>query len=280
MERPAIAGRLDEIADAYSRPPEMIYWEEEKMGFLCVSKEDGIATVTISRGKVNALNEPLVEEMDKCFADTEADPAVNGVILKGTGSFFSFGFDVPEFLSYSKDEFIRFLTKFSALCSRIYLFPKPVVAALNGHTVAGGCLLALTCDYRIMVKGKAKTGLNEITFGAPMFTNGVEMLRSLVGSRNAERILLLGSLYAAEEAQFLGLIDEAVDESDLEERARKVAFDYSQKDSAPFRAVKRLIRKPVADKMAQGGELSIREFVDIWYSEKTWRKLQEIKIRA
>ncbi len=250
------------------------------MGFLSVSHEDGLATVTISRGKVNAFSEPLVEEIDKCFADMQADPAVKGVILRGTGNFFSFGFDVPEFLSYSKTEFTRFITKFGDLCTRVYLFPKPVVAALNGHTVAGGCVLALPCDYRIMVRGKAKIGLNEITFGAPMFTNCVEILRSLVGDRQAERILLLGRLYSAEEARTLGLVDEAVDEVDFEERAKKIAREFTEKDSEPFRIVKRLIRKPVAERIAQGGEQSIREFVDVWYSEKTWRKLQEIKIHG
>lgn len=248
------------------------------MGFLTVSNEDGLATLTISRGKVNAFNESLVEEIDKCFADMETDSAVKGVVLRGNGSFFSFGFDIPEFLGYSKAEFTRFLTKFSALCTRIYLFPKPVAAALNGHTIAGGCLLAMTCDYRIMVKGKAKIGLNEITFGAPMFTGGAEMLKSLVGNRNAERILLFGGMYSAEEAQGLGLIDEAVEEADLQERARKITLELSQKDPAPFRIVKWLIRKPVAEKMAQGGEISLREFVDVWYSENTWTKLQGIKI--
>ena len=250
------------------------------MEFLSVSKEDGLATVTISRGKVNALSEPLIEEFDRCLAIIETDPAVKGIILRGDGSFFSFGFDVPEFLSYSKSEFTRFITKFIDLCTRIYLFPKPVVAALNGHTVAGGCVLALPCDYRIMVKGKARIGLNEITFGAPMFTSCVEMLRSLAGDRNAERILLLGSLYPADEARTLGLVDEAVDEADLAERAQKIARQFTEKDSEPFRIVKWLIRKPVAERIAQGGERSIREFVDVWYSEKTWRKLQEIKIRA
>ena len=183
------------------------------MGSFSVSNEDGLATLTISRGRVNALNEPLVEEIDKFFVDMEAESAVKALVLRGAGSFFSFGFDVPEFLGYSKAQFIRFITKFDDLCTRIYLFPKPVVAALNGHTVAGGCVLALACDYRVMVKGKARIGLNEITFGAPLFTGGVEMLRSLVGDRNAERILLLGRLYSSEQAHALGLVDEEAGEA-------------------------------------------------------------------
>lgn len=250
------------------------------MGFLSVSNEDGLATVTISRGKVNALSEPLVEELDKCFADMEEDRAVRAIVLRGSGNFFSFGFDVPEFLSYSKADFTRFIHKFGALCQRAYLFPKPLIGALNGHTVAGGCLLALTCDYRIMVKGKARMGLNEITFGAPMFSNGVEMLRSLVGTGKAERILLLGSMYSAEEAQVMGLVDEAVEGEGFEERVRKAARDFSQKDPEPFGIVKRLLRKPFADKMTENAEQSIREFVDVWYCENTWKNLQAIRIHS
>jgi len=136
---------------------------------------------------------------------------VKAIIFSGTGKFFSFGFDIPEFLSYSKDEFSRYLTKFTDLCLRLYLFLKPVVAALNGHTIAGGCMLALTSDYRIMESGKAKISLNEITFGSTVFSGIAEMLRCLVGERNAERILLTGSMYSAQEARQLGLIDETAD---------------------------------------------------------------------
>lgn len=250
------------------------------MGFLSVSNESGLATLTISRGKVNALNEPLVEEIDKCFADMEADPAVKAVILKGTGSFFSFGFDVPELLDYSKERFIGFLTKFDALCTRIYLFPKPVVAALNGHTTAGGCVIAIACDYRVMVTGKAKIGLNEITIGAPLFTGGVEMVRSLVGDRNAQTILLLGRLYSAEQAQALGLVDETAEETDIIKRAEMAAREFSEKDRAPFEIVKRLLRKPVTERIAQKTQPSIREFADVWYSEDTRKKLREIKIHS
>ncbi len=250
------------------------------MGFLTVSNNEGLATLTISRGKVNAFSEPLVDEFSTCFRDMESDPSVKAVILRGTGSFFSFGFDIPEFLNYSKDEFTRFLTKFSALCDQVYLFPKPVVAALNGHTIAGGCLLAMTCDCRVMVKGKAKIGLNEITFGAPMFTGGVEMLRSLVGDRNAERILLLGAMYPAEEALAMNLVDEAVEEADFEERVKTVALELARKDSEPYRIVKWLLRKPIVRKMADGAQESLREFVDVWYSESTWTKLRQIKIHG
>src|SRR5215475_12883899 len=109
-----------------------------------VSINDGIAEVRLQRGKVNALNEEAVEELARSLQSLAADPHVKAVILTGDGPFFSFGFDIPEFLSYTRESFSAFLKKFTGLYTYLFTYPKPVVAALNGHAVAGGCMLALT----------------------------------------------------------------------------------------------------------------------------------------
>jgi enoyl-CoA hydratase len=243
-----------------------------------VSKDGEIATATLSRGKVNALNEPMVEELTKSFEDLAIDNAVKSIIFTGTGKFFSFGFDVPEFLSYPKDDFVRYLEKFTKLYTDVFLFPKPVVAALNGHTIAGGCMLATACDFRLMATGKARISLNEITFGAPVPAGSVEMLRYCVGSRHAQSILYSGAMYSAEQAFELGLVDQVSSEDALAEDARKVAQELAQKDSSAFRTTKHLLRKPVAEQMIKREKDAILEFVDIWYSEQTWENLKEIEI--
>ena len=248
------------------------------MSFIHVSKDGEIATATLSRGKVNALNEPMVEELTKSFEDLAIDNAVKSIIFTGTGKFFSFGFDVPEFLSYPKDDFVRYLEKFTKLYTDVFLFPKPVVAALNGHTIAGGCMLATACDSRLMVTGKARISLNEITFGAPVPAGSVEMLRYCVGSRHAQSILYSGAMYSAEQAFELGLVDQVSSEYALAEDARKVAQELAQKDSSAFRTTKHLLRKPVAEQMIKREKDAILEFVDIWYSEQTWENLKEIEI--
>ena len=84
----------------------------------------------LSRGKVNALNETAIDEMTGCFKELAADAGVRAIILTGTGKFFTFGFDIPEFLSYPRESFIRYLTKFTDLCTYLFLYPKPVVAAI------------------------------------------------------------------------------------------------------------------------------------------------------
>ena len=115
----------------------------------------------------------VIDETAGCLQSLAADPDIRAVILTGDGSFFSFGFDIPEFLSHSKESFSSLLKRFTGLYTYLFTYPKPVVAALNGHAVAGGCMLALACDYRIMVSGKAKISSNEIAFGSSVFAGSV-----------------------------------------------------------------------------------------------------------
>jgi Delta3-Delta2-enoyl-CoA isomerase len=154
------------------------------MDFVILRKSDGISTLTLNRGKVNALNGAVVDQLRALLKDLESDREVKSVVLTGSGKFFSFGFDIPEFLSFTKEQFTDYLINFTELYRYLFLYPKPVVAALNGHTIAGGCMLALACDYRVIVSGKAKI-FNEIGFGSSVFAGSMEMLRFWVGSANA-----------------------------------------------------------------------------------------------
>jgi enoyl-CoA hydratase/carnithine racemase len=229
---------------------------------------------------VNAINEKVVDELSTCFKQLADDSTVKAIILTGEGKFFTFGFDIPEFLGYPKDDFIRYLTKFTDLYTYLFVYPKPVIAALNGHTVAGGCMLAISCDYRIMVPEKAKIALNEINFGSSLFAGSVEIMKLLIGQRKAETAVYSGAMYSPEEALELGLIDRIVSPDELETEARKMAEEYASKDGAAFKSIKGLLRKTLADDFAQKEKDSILEFVDIWYSEETWKQLQDKTIRS
>src|SRR5271167_1069401 len=242
------------------------------MAIVQLSTRTGIAEVTFSRGKVNALNEQAVPELRGCFEHLAEQPEVKAIILTGQGTrFFSFGFDIPEFLEYSKEAFARYLEKFTGLYTYLFTYPKPLVAALNGHTIAGGCMLALACDYRVMVSEKAKISLNEITFGSSLFAGSLRMLKFVAGERNAQAVAYSGAMYTAEEAQELGLVDQVSSDEKLMEHAREAASRFAAKDSAAFRSIKRLLRSQAAKEMMACEESSIREFVDIWYSESTWK---------
>src|SRR5512133_1084020 len=156
------------------------------MEFVSLSTSQQMAEICLKRGKVNALNEQTIDEIGSSLHRAADDPEVRAVILTGDGPFFSFGFDIPQFLGYSKESFSNFLEKFTTLYAYVFTYPKPVIAALNGHTIAGGCMLALACDFRIMAAGRAKISLNEITFGASVFAGSVAMLKFLVGGKNAQ----------------------------------------------------------------------------------------------
>lgn len=247
------------------------------MSFVEVQLDGGIATVFLQRGKVNALNPAVVEELSATFTTLRSDHEVRAVVLTGRGKFFSFGFDIPEFLSYSREEFTRYLTGFTTLYRDLFMYPKPLVAALNGHAIAGGCMLALTCDSAIMQEG-AKISLNEIGFGSSVFAGSTEMLQFRTGTRASE-VLYSGAMYSPAEARAIGLVAEVVAAEALPGRAREIAGELASKRPAAFASVKSLLRKPVADAMAAREAASIREFVDIWYSEPTWTNLRSITIR-
>src|SRR5436305_4357714 len=102
------------------------------MAFVDVETRDGIATVTLERGKVNAISPAVVVELSSAFGALRGDASVRAAVLTGRGKFFSFGFDIPEFLSYPREEFTAFLISFTAFLRDLFVFPKPLVMAING----------------------------------------------------------------------------------------------------------------------------------------------------
>jgi enoyl-CoA hydratase/carnithine racemase len=250
------------------------------MDFVNTTKDNNLAIVRLERGKVHALNDQVVEELHETFNNLVNDDTVKAVILTGTGKFFSFGFDIPGFMDHTPDEFTRFVTRFTDLATYMFLYPRPIIAAINGHAIAGGCILTLTADYRIMIAGKAKISLNEITFGSSIFAGSVEMLKASVGHRNAERILITGDMYSAEEAHEMGLVDQVTSDDKLMDDAKAIALKYSKKEKPAYVSLKNLLRKPVADDIIAREPDSIREFIKIWYSDRTREYLKNVKIRS
>jgi 3,2-trans-enoyl-CoA isomerase len=249
------------------------------MTSLDVTTAAGVATVSLNRGKVNALHPELVESLRLTLDSLEQDRSVRALVLTGRGPFFSFGFDVPAFLSFTRAAFTDFLLAFTDLYTRLFVYPKPVVAALNGHTIAGGCMLALACDRRLMVASGAKIALNEITFGSSVPAGSVEMLRFLLGSARATDVLYSGTLYSAEEGRTIGLVDRLVPAEALLSSALEAASELGARHGPTFAGIKRQLRQPVADQMMARERASIEEFVPLWYSEFTRAELQGIIIR-
>lgn len=243
-----------------------------------ISLSEHIACLTIDRPPVNALNPVVIESLLNAFSEIEADDNVNALVLRGKGSFFSFGFDVPEFMDYSKDDFHEFVSSFSELIRRIFFYDKPVLAAVNGHCVAGGAVLALCCDYRIMLDGKPKIALNELSFGSTVFSSIAQFLIYTVGNRNAERILYSGNMYSAGDAKAISLVDEAAGPDTFDSVVSETASRFARNDLRAFSRIKKLIRRETLNAVELTEHDSIAEFVNMWYSDETRKKLAEIQI--
>ena len=249
------------------------------MAFIAVRTRERIATLTLNRAPVNALNGPVVDQLRGALAAAERDRDIDAVILTGAGKFFSFGFDIPELFPYSKERFTDYAIRFTDLYTYAFMYPKPLVAAVNGHAIAGGCMLALACDYRVMAGGTAKISLNEIGFASSVFAGATEMLRFWVGSANANKILVSGAMYSADDARSLGVVDQVAPADGVLDAARAAAAERGSKHPPAFASIKSLLRESVRAEMTERERDSIERFVDIWYSEPTRAKLRDIKIR-
>ncbi|MDX9856562.1 MAG: enoyl-CoA hydratase/isomerase family protein [candidate division Zixibacteria bacterium] len=248
------------------------------MSLIALTKRESIAQIVLQRGKVNAINAEMLAELRRVFEDLRTTEPVRAVLLTGRGSFFSFGFDVPELLTYSRERLVSFLADFNAFLQELFLFPKPVVAAINGHATAGGCMLAICCDDRLIVDARARMSLNEINIGVPVFSGITAILQQCVGARMAEWILMDGAMYTSEEALRLGLVDQIVPPEDLLSSALKRAESLGAKCTSAFAQVKRLSRSAAA-KAARGDAESIERFVDIWMSPQSQKLLRTVTIR-
>jgi enoyl-CoA hydratase/carnithine racemase len=249
------------------------------MSYLEIQHVDGIATVRMSRGKVNALQGEMVVELRSAFRELAEREDIAGAVLTGTGAFFSFGLDVPSLYDLAPEAFAEFLRGFTALYTEMFGFPKPLVAAVNGHAAAGGCMLALAGDLRLMAEGPGRIGLNEASFGSSLFAGSVEMLRFAVGDPAAVRVAHTGTLFDVRAAAEIGLINDVVPGERLLDEARSRALALSHGHPAAFRSIKFLLRDRVVETMRATEAASIDEFVKIWYSEPTRKELQRIQIR-
>ena len=248
------------------------------MRHLEIQRNEGIATVRMARGKVNALDGEMVEELRSTFRELAGRDDTAGAVLTGSGAFFSFGLDVPSLYDLAPPAFAAFLRDFAALYTEMFAFPRPLIAAINGHAAAGGCMLALACDQRLMAEGPGRIGLNEASFGSSLFAGSVEMLRFTVGDPAAARVAHTGALFDPRAAADLGLV-ELVSGDQLLSEARSRVRALSHGHLAAFGSIKSLLRGRVLETMRATESASIDEFVEIWYSPSTRKELQRIQIR-
>ena len=172
---------------------------------LRIEDRGGVRVLSLSRGKANALTTPFCEEIHAAAHEAEEDPAVRGVVLTSASpKIFCAGFDLAELAHAEPAAFAQFIRKFDTLFFDLYLLGKPLVAALTGHAVAGGALLAATADFRFAAEGPGTIGLPEVTLGVHVPRHCVEAMRATVGEQALTHWALLGETMPFAEARDLG----------------------------------------------------------------------------
>ncbi|MBW2463221.1 MAG: crotonase/enoyl-CoA hydratase family protein, partial [Deltaproteobacteria bacterium] len=201
-----------------------------------------IAVIRMDDGKANALSPAVVVGLDEAFSRAEADADVKAVVLAGRPGKFSAGFDLKVMMS-GPQAARDLVMAGGGFFMRLYAFPKPVVAAVSGHAIAGGVLLAASCDVRIGIAGDFKLGLNEVQAGMPVPILAHKLARDRLDPRHLTEAVLFSRLYDPEAAKDVGWLDLVVDGSDLEAEAMKVAGQLSQLPAGPYARTKESLRR-------------------------------------
>lgn len=230
---------------------------------------DGIAVLALGNGPVNALDLDLVQALPDALAAV-GDAAA--VVLTGAGPCFSAGVDLKRVVAGGRPYVEEFFPALSAAMLSLFEHPRPVVAAINGHALAGGCVLAAACDIRVMSAGTI--GLSELPAGVPFPTVALEIMRHAVGP-SLDRILFTGCRLEVAEAAAIGLIHHAVVPDRLLDEALGQAGALGAVRADVFALAKRQLHRPAAERIAVGRAADEEEVLRIWSAESTRQRLSE-----
>jgi len=185
--------------------------------------ENGIFTITINRpDKLNALNKTVLDELDQAMQTVYEDNKIRAVIITGQGSkAFVAGADISEFIEVSDDEGAALAGRGQQIFFKIENCPKPVVAAVNGFALGGGCELAMACHFRL-ASDNAKFGQPEVNLGLIPGYGGTQRLTMLVGKGKAMELMMTGNMIDAEEAKELGLVNHVTPAENLLEKTKEI----------------------------------------------------------
>jgi enoyl-CoA hydratase len=209
-----------------------------------------VAVLQMAHGKANALDTALCHDLVARLGEVERG-GHRAVVLTGRGPIFSAGVDLLRLRDGGPDYLSEFLPALSKAFLAVFSCPVPVVAAVNGHAIAGGCILACACDHRVMNAGHGRIGVTELLAGVPFPVTALEILRFAVGTHRLRELTYFGRTYPATDAIGLGLIDEAVAEESVLERAVAIATELAALPSEPLRHTRRQIRGPALDRISQ-----------------------------
>jgi 3,2-trans-enoyl-CoA isomerase len=227
-----------------------------------------VREIRIARPPANALNPELVEQIIASLDD--AGMQAGAVVVSGLPGLFSAGLDVPHLMTLNRAEMTNFWQRFLDMLKTIATLPVPVAFAMTGHAPAGGIVMALFGDYRVMPQGKYKTGLNEVQVGLVVPPPVHRALVRAVGPHTAERILVAGEIMSAEKALAIGLVDELVeDPAATVTRAIEWCGQHLALPQPALLKTREMARADLHEAFEPGNDQGLEMFVDIWFSDST-----------
>ncbi len=225
---------------------------------------EGVAVLRMEHGKVNAIDAELLDDLGRSLDEVEADDGVRAVVLTGTGSSFSAGVNLFRILEGGAEYVRELLPKLSASVRRFFTLPLPVVAAVNGHAIAGGAVLAVACDRRVMAEGEGRFGFTELLVGVPFPVAALEAVRHLLPAHRVQDLVLTGRTILPEEAYAMGLVEELAAPEATLERSIAIAAQLGRIPRDSFALTKRHLRRETLARM-EGYEGEIDpQVLEIW----------------
>ena len=216
------------------------------------SLEDGIATLTLNNGKVNAFSPDLIAALNKGLDQAEAAGAV--VILTGQPGILSGGYDLKVMMS-GPQAAIDLVASGSTLARRMLAHPQPIIVACPGHAVAKGAFVLLSADYRIGVDGPFSIGLNEVKIGMTMHHVGIAIARDRLTKPVFQRSVINAEMFTPQGAMAAGFLDQVVAPEQLLSTAMEVAQQMKKLNLTAHKNTKRKVRKALLDELATAIEL-------------------------
>ena len=243
-----------------------------------IEHDHGVLELRLARPPVNALNPELVAAL-KFAIEHAPNEGTEALLLSGSPGLFSAGLDIPALLQLDRAAMRTFWNDFFGVCGALARSRVPVIAAVTGHSPAGGAVLAIFCDYRVMARGEFRIGLNEVQVGLTVPDCIQAALRRLVGPHRAERLLVAGAMLDAEDALAAGLVDELADIDHVVTRALAWLEPLLQLPRRAMLATRSMARSDLARLFDDPASLPVEEFLDGWFAAEAQTTLHALVAR-
>lgn len=240
---------------------------------------DGIAVLTLARPPVNALDAELCTAVAEGLRGPRAE-GVRAVVLTGAGRAFSAGVDLRSVVDGGAEYPRRLLPALTDMFRTAFTLPVPLVAAVNGHAIAGGAILAFACDHRILARDAGSIGVPELRVGVPFPIVPLEIVRYALGHDRAQRAVLGGLMVGAEDAVTAGMADEVVDRDRLRDRALEVASVMSSGPAASYARAKADLRRPVIERWTRERPAHDAQTLDGWDAPESRAAIRDYVART